>query len=62
MEDLKRYSFMMPVELKKQLEQKAADNGQTLSAYLRLILTANVKDNQTKKEPTMLGGRVGDDA
>lgn len=43
MTDLKRYSFMIPVELKAKLEKKAAENGQTLSAYLRLILAADVK-------------------
>lgn len=43
MTNLKRYSFMIPVDLKAELEEKASENGQTLSAYLRLILAADVK-------------------
>jgi antitoxin component of RelBE/YafQ-DinJ toxin-antitoxin module len=43
MSELKRFTFMIPDELKEQLKLKADSMGLTLSAYLRLILTAEVK-------------------
>lgn len=43
MSDLKRYTFMMPEELKAKLQVKAESMGLTLSAYIRLILTAETK-------------------
>ena len=43
MSDLKRYTFMMPEELKSKLQVKADSMGLTLSAYIRLILTAELK-------------------
>lgn len=34
---------MIPKELKKELEEKANETGLTLSAYIRLVLTAENK-------------------
>ncbi|MGJ3947268.1 hypothetical protein [Levilactobacillus brevis] len=43
-EKMKSFSMLLSDELKAKLRKKAQENGQTLSAYIRLVLAANVKD------------------
>ena len=43
-EKMKSFSMLLSDELKAKLQKKARENGQTLSAYIRLVLAANVKD------------------
>lgn len=43
-EKMKSFSMLLSDELKTKLQKKARENGQTLSAYIRLVLAANVKD------------------
>lgn len=43
MSDLTRYSLMLPRDLKAKLQAKADSMGLTLSAYIRLLLTAELK-------------------
>lgn len=40
---MKSFSMLISEELKAELKKKAAENGQTLSAYIRLVLAADVK-------------------
>lgn len=45
-EKMKSFSMLLSDELKAKLQKKARENGQTLSAYIRLVLAANVKDEK----------------
>lgn len=42
-EKMKSFSMLMSENLKAELQKKAEENGQTLSAYIRLVLAADVK-------------------
>lgn len=42
-EKMKSFSMLLSDELKAKLRKKAQENGQSLSAYIRLVLSADVK-------------------
>lgn len=42
-EKMKSFSMLLSDELKAKLRKKAQENGQTLSAYIRLVLAEDVK-------------------
>lgn len=42
-EKMKSFSMLLSDELKAKLRKKAQENGQTLSAYIRLVLSEDVK-------------------